>query len=301
MAQASAPATDRESHWSCAWPAPAKINLFLHVTGRRSNGYHELQTLLQFIDAADALAFRCRDDGEIALELGADGVVPAEDLAVRAAHALQCHAGVEAGADIAVTKQLPLGGGLGGGSSDAATTLVGLYHLWGAGLDIDELAALGLELGADVPFFVRGYAAWGEGVGEHLTPVEPREPWYVVVVPGVSVPTATIFQAPELTRSHPLITIRDFFAGAGGNDCIEPVRARYPEVAEALDWLEGQGAVPRLSGTGSSVFAAFADEASARSMAQRVPAQWRARVARGRNRSPLATRMAALAGDAVTS
>ena len=280
--------------WSCGWPAPAKINLFLHVTGRRADGYHELQTLFQFLDYGDGLAFRPRRDGVVRRRFGAPEAAPGDDLVVQAARALQHEAGVEAGADIAVTKRVPAGGGLGGGSSDAATTLVALNHLWGCGLGRGALAALGLRLGADVPVFVHGSAAWAEGIGEALTPADPREPWYLVVVPPVSVPTGTVFGAPELTRNTPPITIRDFLSGAGSNVCEAPVRQRFPEVAEALDWLDGRGITPRLSGTGASVFGAFPDESAARTACRALPAAWRGFVARGSNRSPLATRMDAL-------
>ena len=278
--------------WSCAWPAPAKVNLFLHVTGRRADGYHELQTLFQFLDQADALAFLPRRDGAIRRRFGVGEVSAAEDLVVRAARALQAHAGVEAGAEIAVTKRIPAGGGLGGGSSDAATTLVALNHIWGCGLGGDELGRLGLGLGADVPVFVRGHAAWAEGVGERLTDVEPPEPWYLVVVPPVRVATGTVFSDPELTRDTPPITIRDFLSGAGSNVCEGPVRRRFPEVAAALDWLGARGVAPRLSGTGASVFGTFIDEAAARAVRRTLPHGWHGFVARGRNRSPLVTRLA---------
>ncbi|MDZ7747744.1 MAG: 4-(cytidine 5'-diphospho)-2-C-methyl-D-erythritol kinase [Halofilum sp. (in: g-proteobacteria)] len=284
--------------WSCAWPAPAKINLFLHVTGRRADGYHELQTLFQFLDHGDGLAFRVRRDGRVRRRFGATGVARADDLAVRAAWALQPHAADGMGADIAVTKRLPVGGGLGGGSSDAATVLVALNHLWRCGLD--RAAArrdLALGLGADVPVFVRGHAAWAEGVGERLEPAEPREPWYLVLVPPVTISTAAVFADPELTRHTPPITIRDFLSGAGSNVCEGPVRRRFPEVAAALDWLAARGVTARLSGTGASVFAAFTDEGSARRARRALPAAWRGFVARGRNHSPLATRLDALAGD----
>lgn len=281
--------------WSCGWPAPAKVNLFLHVTGRRSDGRHELQTLFQFLDRGDALCLRVRDDGVIRRLFGAPGVVPAEDLAVRAARRLQEVSGTSLGADIVVTKRLPIGGGLGGGSSDAATALVALDHLWQTGLGRADIAAIALELGADVPVFVGGHAAWAEGIGECLTPAEPREPWYLVLVPPVAVSTAEVFAEPELTRDHPPIRMRDFLAGAGVNDCEAPVRRRFPAVAEALDWLTGRGLTPRLSGTGACVFGAFTEESTARAARAALPAGWRGFVARGANRSPLATRMAALA------
>jgi len=277
--------------WSCGWPAPAKLNLFLHVTGQRSDGYHTLQTLFQFLDCGDALAFRLRDDGVVQRYFGASEVAEDDDLTVRAAHALQARAGVSSGVDIAVTKQLPTGGGLGGGSSDAATTLAALDSLWGCGLSRTALATLGGELGADVPAFLYGFSAWGEGVGDELTAYEPREASYLVVVPPVVVPTASVFGDPELTRNHPLITIRDFLGGAGTNDCVPVVRSRFPEVARALDWLASLGVAPRLSGTGACVFAAFGDEGAARRARSRLPAAWRGFVARGCNRSALLTRL----------
>ncbi len=277
--------------WSCGWPAPAKINLFLHITGQRDDGYHELQTLFQFLDWGDALAFRLRDDGGVHRYFGARGVDEDADLVVRAARALQARAGVAVGADIAVTKHVPSAAGLGGGSSDAATVLAALNSLWACALPPQALMSLGRELGADVPAFLYGHSAWGEGVGDELTYYEPREAHYLVVVPPVAVPTASVFADPELTRDHPLITIRDFLAGAAGNDCLPVVRARFPEVARALDWLASLGVTPRLSGTGACVFAAFGDEASARLARRRLPEHWRGFVARGCNRSALATRL----------
>ena len=281
--------------WSCGWPAPAKLNLFLHIVGHRADGYHALQTLFQFLDHGDALAFRVRADGVIARVAGAAGVAADDDLAVRAARALQSATGNGSGADLFVRKQIPTGGGLGGGSSDAATALVALDHLWGTGLDTQELAAIGLKLGADVPVFVHGHAAWAEGVGEALEPVEPREPWYLVVVPPAEVSTAALFAAPELTRDCPPMTMHDFLSRGGGNVFERPARERYPEVAAALDWLRAQGVTPRLSGTGASAFGAFDNEAAARAARARLPTGWHGFAARGRNRSRLATRMAALA------
>jgi 4-diphosphocytidyl-2-C-methyl-D-erythritol kinase len=281
--------------WSCGWPAPAKLNLFLHITGQRTGGYHELQTLFQFLDHGDSLAFRARADGAVQRFGGLDSVAPEDDLAVRAARALQATAGIATGADIWITKQIPAGSGLGGGSSDAATTLVALNRLWGAGLSPMELADIGLGLGADVPVFVHGRAAWAEGVGEELDPVEPREPWYLVIVPPVAVSTGALFAAPELTRDCPPMTMRDFLARGGSNVFELPVRSRYPEVAEAFDWLSAQGVTPRLTGTGASVFGAWGSESEARRARERLPAGWYGFAARGSNRSRLATRMTALA------
>jgi 4-diphosphocytidyl-2-C-methyl-D-erythritol kinase len=276
------------------WPAPAKLNLFLHVTGRRPDGYHELQTVFQLIDLCDTVAIRVGDDGRIERPSGPVGVDPDSDLTVRAAKALQAATGCRMGASIRITKRIPMGGGLGGGSSDAATVLLALNHLWHCGLSVDELARLGLPLGADVPVFVRGSSAWAEGVGERLEPVELPERWYVVIHPGVAVPTKDVFQSPELTRNTPVITIRAFF-GPGGlagsrNDCEPVVRALYPEVADALSWLE-KFAPARLTGTGSCIFAAFGSAIEAERVAARAPDRWRAFVARGLNVSPVHGRL----------
>ncbi|MFZ5620263.1 MAG: 4-(cytidine 5'-diphospho)-2-C-methyl-D-erythritol kinase [Pseudomonadota bacterium] len=268
------------------WPAPAKLNLFLHVTGRRPDGYHTLQTVFQFLDIADGIGLRVEPGGGVQLATPLPGVPAERDLTVRAARLLQAEAGTGLGATITVDKRLPLGGGLGGGSSDAATVLVVLNRLWDIGFSIDRLAELGLRLGADVPVFVRGQAAWAEGVGERLTPVTLPEPWYLVVVPDVTVSTAEIFSAPELTRQTPPITIADFLSGAGGNDCEPVVRRRHPEVGRALDWLN-RFAPARLTGTGACVFAPFADRDIAQQALAQLPAGWRALIARGRNRSPL--------------
>ena len=268
------------------WPAPAKLNLFLHVTGRRPDGYHELQTLFQLVDLCDTLAIEVREDGRIERVGGLPDVPAEQDLAVRAARALQAATGTRLGASLRVIKRIPVGGGLGGGSSDAATALLALNHLWGGGLSRDALAELGLPLGADVPVFVRGFSAWAEGIGERLEPVMVPERWYVIVRPGVSVPTREVFQSPELTRNSPIITIRAFFESGGRNDCEPVVRARWPEVAEALDWL-GRYAPARLTGTGSCIFASVASPSEAERIAARVPDTWRSFVARGLNVSPL--------------
>ena len=276
---------------SAGWPAPAKINLFLHVTGRRADGYHLLQTVFQFLDCGDTLDFERRTDGRIVRAVELPGVPAGADLTVRAARALRTASGTRFGATIRLDKRLPMGGGLGGGSSDAATVLVALNHLWDCGLDADALAALGLTLGADVPVFVRAHAAWAEGVGERLTPVAPDEPWFLVLVPPVHVATAAIFKDPELTRDSALITMRDFLAGAGGNDCAAVVYRRHPEVAAAAQWL-ARYADARLTGTGACVFGAFADAAAAQAVLAQRPAGLEGFVARGLNRSPLADRLA---------
>ena len=272
---------------SIDWPAPAKLNLMLHVVGRRPDGYHELQTVFQLIDLCDRVRITAREDGVISRPKGPLGVPESEDLVVRAARALQQASGTRMGADIEVTKVIPLGGGLGGGSSDAATTLVALNQIWQIGFTSEQIAAIGVKLGADVPVFVHGRTAWGEGVGERLQPVEiPGDSWFVVIYPGVHVPTAAVFQAPELTRNSPPTTMRGFLETGGRNDCEAVVRARFPAVAEALDWL-ARHAPSRLTGTGSCVFAKFSRAADAERVAARVPDQWRAFVARGVTRSPL--------------
>jgi 4-diphosphocytidyl-2-C-methyl-D-erythritol kinase len=276
------------------WPAPAKLNLFLHVTGQRADGYHDLQTLFQIIDLCDELAFEIDRSGVIARvddaasAPGPLAAIPsAEDLCVRAATLLRAKAGNPAlGVCIRLRKRIPLGGGLGGGSSDAATTLLVLNRLWACGLSVTQLAELGLTLGADVPVFVQGESGLGEGVGERLTALTLPERWFLVLHPGVSVPTRDIFQASELTRNSPILTIPALLASGGRNDCEPVVRKRYPQVAEALDWL-GRFAPSRLTGTGSCLFASFDSAAAAERVAARVPDVWRVWVARGLSHSPL--------------
>jgi len=267
-------------------PAPAKLNLFLHVTGRRADGYHELQTLFQFLDYCDELRFEAGATDEIRVS-GNRAVAPASDLIVRAARLLSSATGCRRGASIRIDKRVPIGGGLGGGSSDAATTLVGLNRLWGLGLDPARLAELALRLGADVPVFVSGRASWAEGVGERLTPVEGLpEPWFLVIQPPVSVSTAEVFSAPELTRNNAKITIADFLSGRGGNTLQAVVEHRYSEVAQALAWL-AKSAPARMTGSGACVFAAFPERRQALTVLDQLPAGWSGFVARGRNRSPL--------------
>lgn len=273
------------------WPAPAKLNLFLHVVGRRSDGYHELETCYQFLDWCDRLTFRPRRDGALSLS-GNDAVPRHRDLALRAAAALRAATGTGLGADIRIEKHLPVGGGLGGGSSDAATTLVALNRLWSTGFAIARLAELGRELGADVPVFVHGHAALARGIGECLTPAEPPTAWYVVLDPGVSVSTSEIFAAPELTRNTPRLKIPCFAPNSGRNDLEAVVCARYPAVAEALGWLGGHGRA-RVTGSGACLFAPFSSRGEAQAVAEAVPGPWRTRVARGVNRSPLLDRLAA--------
>ncbi|MBB1605855.1 4-diphosphocytidyl-2-C-methyl-D-erythritol kinase [Pseudomonas citronellolis] len=267
-------------------PAPAKLNLFLHILGRRADGYHELQTLFQFLDHADELHFAPREDGQIRLHTEIPGVPHDSNLIVRAARQLQEQSGCRLGADIWLDKHLPMGGGIGGGSSDAATTLVGLNHLWQLGWDEDRLAALGLGLGADVPVFVRGRAAFAEGVGEKLTPVELEEPWFLVAVPQVFVSTAEVFSDPELTRDTAPIKVRSLLGVDGRNDCQTVVEKRYPAVRNAL-MLLNKFTSARLTGTGACVFGSFPNQGDADKVRRQLPATLPSFVARGRNISLL--------------
>ena len=243
-------------------PAPAKLNLWLHIIGRRPDGYHELETVFQFLDHGDELSFALREDGVIRLHTEIEAVPHDSNLIVRAARQLQQQAGCTLGADIWLDKRLPMGGGIGGGSSDAATTLLGLNHLWQLGCSEDQLAELGLSLGADVPVFVRGHAAFAEGVGEKLTPVDPEEPWYVVLVPQVFVSTAEIFSHPLLTRDSLPLKMRPVPKGNSRNDCQPVVEQSYPEVRNSLNLLS-KFTDARLTGTGSCVFGAFPSKAEA--------------------------------------
>lgn len=267
-------------------PAPAKLNLMLHILGRRADGYHELQTLFQFVEHGDELGFSVRQDGDIRLQSHLPGVAHNDNLIVRAARLLQAESGCPIGADIWLEKRLPLGGGIGGGSSDAATTLLGLDRLWNLQLGEERLAALGLRLGADVPVFVRGRAAFAEGVGERLLPVEPEEPWYLVAAPQVSVSTAEIFRDPELTRNTPAITVRTVLERGGRNDCQLVVEKRYPEVRNALILLN-KFVSARLTGTGGCVFGSFPNQGEADKVAAQLPASLPSFVAKGSNISML--------------
>lgn len=269
-----------------AWLAPAKLNLFLHITGRRSNGYHELQSIFQFISYYDELYFSVTENGEIHRTSELPGVNEESDLVVRAARLLQRETGNRRGANIRVNKNIPMGGGLGGGSSDAATTLIALNKLWNTKLTKQTLCSMGLQLGADVPVFINGVAAWAEGVGEILSPVDVPEPWYVVISPNVHVNTGEIFSAPELTRDKHVIKIRGFLDGETENVCEPVVKKRYPAVAKALDWL-AEYAPSRMTGTGACVFAAFDTEAQAKSCCEKVPKEWHAIYAKGMNTTPL--------------
>jgi len=286
--RARTPVSEAAGLW---WPAPAKLNLMLRIVGRRADGYHLLQTVFQFIDCCDLLRFEIRDDGRIGRLRDLPGVGEEQDLVLRAARSLQRETGCHLGANVDMDKRLPMGGGLGGGSSDAATVLAVLNRLWGLGLSVEELARLGLELGADVPVFLRGKASWGEGVGERLTPIDLPEPWYLVVVPPVAVSTAAVFADPELTRNSLPIRIVDFLSGGGGNDCTRVVRRAYPEIGVAIDWLD-RFARAALTGTGACVFAPFDDPGEAGRVLARLPSRWRGFVARGSNRSHLKTALA---------
>jgi len=281
-------------------PAPAKLNLFLHVTGRRPDGYHLLQSVFQLIDKSDTLHFDLRADRQIVRTNDVPGVPAEQDLIVRALRALQAeyqrrHGRLPPGIDVAVEKRLPMGGGLGGGSSDAATALMAANHLWRAGLGDQELMALGLPLGADIPFFLFGETAFAEGVGEALQAVDGPDCWYVVIEPGVSVPTAAIFTAQDLTRNTKAITISDFsrrhenpngLIGFGKNDLQDVATRLFPPVAEAVEWLSDHGAA-RMTGSGACVFCAFSNEQEAEQVLNTVPVKWKAWKAKALTRHPM--------------
>lgn len=274
------------------WPAPAKLNLFLYITGRRPDGYHNLQTLFQFLDHGDTLEITPDSSGKITLLTPLAGVADDDNLIVRAAQALKQAAAVQgtlpdnAGAQIALEKRLPMGGGLGGGSSDAATVLVALNHLWQTGLSVDALATIGVKLGADVPVFVRGHAAFAEGVGEQIVPAEPAEKWYLVAHPGVSIATPDLFRDPDLTRNSPIRTLDELLQRPFHNDCEAVARKRFREVDALLSWLL-EYAPSRLTGTGACVFAEFNTESAARQVLELAPKWICGFVARGLNTSPL--------------
>lgn len=274
------------------WPSPAKINLFLYITGQRADGYHDLQTLFQFLDYGDTLTVELRQDGQITLASPLPGVADSDNLIVRAAQLLRSFAAskgtlpAEAGATLGVEKRLPMGGGLGGGSSNAATTLLVLNKLWDLGCSIDELAELGGQLGADVPVFVRGHAAFAEGIGDRLTPVDPKEKWYLVAHPGVSVSTPAVFNDPDLPRKTPVRSIDTLLNCEFSNDCEVIVRNRFCEVDALLSWLL-EYAPSRLTGTGACVFAEFDTEHAARQVLKQAPDWLHGFVARGANLSPL--------------
>ncbi len=275
---------------SSGWPAPAKLNLMLHITGRREDGYHLLQTVFQFVDYSDELSFEVTQSGAIHQLTPIAGVDAQDDLIIRAARLLQQRSGCSQGAAISIEKRLPMGGGLGGGSSDAATTLVALNQLWGVGLPVDELAALGGELGADVPVFVHGNTAWAEGIGDILQSIELPQPWYLVVKPSLEIATAQLFSDQELKRDCSAITIADFIAGDRLNVFTAVVKKRYPAVADMMNLLEKLGDV-RLTGTGACLFLSFERQQQATEAARQIPQQWDYFIAQGLNRSPLYRRL----------
>lgn len=268
------------------WPSPAKLNLFLHINGRYPNGYHQLQSLFQMLDYGDKLAFDINDSGVISMATPLKGVKDEDNLIVRAAKLLAEHAHINKGVNISLEKCLPMGGGIGGGSSNAATTLVALNQLWGVKLSEDELAELGLELGADVPIFVRGLTAFASGVGEEITPAPQEEKWYLVANPNVHISTAEVFTAEQLTRNTPIMQWEDYQFEKTRNDCQQLVVNRYPEVANLLQWLVHY-APSRMTGTGACVFAIFSDDVCAKQVQAKLPAAWHSFVAKGVNRSPL--------------
>ncbi|MCB1661175.1 MAG: 4-(cytidine 5'-diphospho)-2-C-methyl-D-erythritol kinase [Pseudomonadales bacterium] len=267
-------------------PAPAKLNLMLHITGRRTDGYHLLQTIFQFINYCDQLSFTLTKSPEIRLNTELDNVSVEQNLIYRAAKLLQAHTATKQGANVSLIKNIPIGGGLGGGSSDAATTLIGLNQLWRTGLSLQQLAEMGLTLGADVPVFIHGCASWAEGVGEQLTKVQLAEPWYLVITPACQVSTTEIFSHKELTRNTPAITIATALGHGGKNDCESVVSALYPEVKMALNWLN-QFAKARLTGTGSSLFASFETRQQAEQVFEQLPTPLTGFIAQGSNLSPL--------------
>ncbi|MGB5226429.1 MAG: 4-(cytidine 5'-diphospho)-2-C-methyl-D-erythritol kinase [Arenicellales bacterium] len=267
-------------------PAPAKLNLFLHITGRRADGYHELQTVFQFIDLQDTITLANRSDQQINRVTRWSEVAEEDDLMVRAAQKLANSCGISAGVDIAIEKHIPMGAGLGGGSSDAATVLCGLNLLWGLDLSNRELADIGITLGADVPIFIHGHAAWAEGTGEILTSIDPPEDNYLLIVPPAHVSTAEIFNHPALTRDSSPIKIADFLEGQGHNDLEAVVRQEYPVIDDTMNWLQ-HFSNARMTGTGAGVFITTDSAREAQNIAQQAPADWRCFVTRGLNTSPL--------------
>lgn len=271
---------------SVTLPSPAKLNLFLHITGRRDNGYHELETIFQLLDYGDNLTFKSNSSGKITISPQIEGVAAENNLIVRAAKLLQAEVGCSSGCDIFVEKKIPMGAGLGGGSSNAATALVGLNYLWQCGLEPDALAQLGTALGADVPVFVHGNSAFAGGIGELLTPLDIPEQWYLVITPDVHISTAEIFSNPQLTRNSPPIKIRALSGEQYRNDCQSVVEKLYPAVKEVLDWARDYSN-PLMTGTGASVFCSFDSQTKAKKALNLVPKQWNAFIARGENRSSL--------------
>jgi len=278
------------SVWAEKWPAPAKLNLMLRIIGQRSDGYHLLQTVFQFIDLCDWLTFHPVDDGRVSLQKPMPGVPEADDLIVKAARLLKAETGCQQGVCIEVEKNLPMGGGLGGGSSDAATTLVVLNSLWGLQLSMEKLMELGLTLGADVPVFVYGYSSWAEGVGEKLERIDIPEQWFVVIKPNCHVDTKEVFLSKDLTRNSKSIRIADFIAGQHQNDCLGVVRERYQSVKDALVELSGFSEA-RLTGTGACVFAQFDSKKAAASAYRSLQGRWQVYLVRGVNESPLFSKL----------
>ena len=275
---------------SITLPAPAKLNLFLRITGRRADGYHNLQTLFQLLDYGDQLKITACKNPNILLTSSLDNIPAEENLIVRAARALQEATNCSWGCEIQLDKKLPMGAGLGGGSSNAATTLVGLNLLWQCGLTQEQLAVIGRQLGADVPVFIAGNSAFAEGIGDQLTPVELPKNWYLVVTPHIKVATEEIFSHPQLTRNSPPIKIRALLEAQYRNDCQPVVEAMYPQVKEVLQWLQ-RFPNPLMTGTGASAFCRFDDELSAKQALAEVPQQWSAFIARGVNISSLHKQM----------
>lgn len=275
-----------DSLWSKRWPAPAKLNLMLRIVGRREDGYHLLQTVFQFVELCDWLRFHRADDSRVSLLKPTPGVLEADDITVKAANLLKNETGCNDGVVIEIEKNLPMGGGLGGGSSDAATTLIVLNKLWDLQLPMAELLRLGLSLGADVPVFVHGHAAWAEGVGEKLQDISLPEPWFVIIKPDCHVNTKEIFSAPDLTRNSKSIKIADFMAGQRQNDCLEAVKCRYSLVRDALEALSGFSEA-RLTGTGACVFAQFDTKDAALIAYQALKENWQVFLSKGINESSL--------------
>jgi 4-diphosphocytidyl-2-C-methyl-D-erythritol kinase len=273
-----------------AWPAPAKINLFLHITGRRPDGYHELQTLFRLLDWGDDVHIVPEPGGAIQRVRDIPGIPEDQDLSIRAAQLLKAETGCHQGASIGLTKRIPVGAGLGGGSSDAATVLTALNHLWECALTVEELAALGLELGADVPVFIHGHSAWAEGIGERLRPHHMDEAWYVLVFPGIPISTREIFSDPGLNRDTARISPPDYHPERVRNDCQSVVLDRFPKMQELFEDLSRHGR-PRLTGTGSCVFLPFAEKNHALSVTNALKSRYNVRAVRGVNRSPLVARL----------
>ena len=276
---------------SSGWPAPAKLNLFLHIIGKRKDGYHLLQTVFHFIELTDKIDFTITESGLIKRSKNSSVIEEKNDLVIKAANKIKEISGSKLGVDISVEKNIPIGAGLGGGSSDAATTLVALNELWRVGLSTEDLTKIGLSLGADIPFFILGSAAWAEGIGEKLAPIDLDECFYLIIYPDCSISTKSIFTASDLTRNTPRITIRDFHEGRVKNDCESYVRKHYSNVAEALDWLGNYG-VSKLTGTGACLFAEFVDKNKANEAKSKLPKKWQGFVVKGINKSPLLEKLA---------